>query len=61
MEEKRKRGLQNVVIDIGKIQNKTFGEVFGIEVISITTIMQRLWALIKNNNLRISNKKEEVK
>lgn len=52
-DEVKKKGLQNVQIDLTKVKDKTLGEVFGTGPMAITEINKKVWALIREENLRV--------
>lgn len=55
-EQKKKVGLQAVEVSFEKVKDKTLGEVFGTDAIAVTQISKKIWAMIKENNLRIPPK-----
>lgn len=55
-EQKKKVGLQAVEVSFEKVKDKTLGEVFGTGVIPVTEISKKIWAMIKESNLRIPPK-----
>lgn len=55
-EIKKKVGLQAVEISFEKVKDKTLGEVFGTGIIAVTEVSKKIWAVIKENQLRIPPK-----
>lgn len=52
--EVKKRGLQAVEVNFSPVKDRTIGDVFGTDTQAITKVNQKVWALIRENNLRVS-------
>ena len=48
----KKKGLAGYMIDFTKVSDMTVVEMFGKKPIPVTQLMKRLWAVIKENNLK---------
>lgn len=55
IKKQRGNGLKKVFLDFSKVKNMTLGELYGTTPVPITELTKRLWALIKEKNLRAPN------
>jgi hypothetical protein len=53
MAEKKVKGLAGYMIDFTKVKTMTVVDMFGAKPIPVTQLMKKLWAVIKEKNLKV--------
>jgi len=57
MKKARGNGLKKIYIDFSKVKDTKISDVYGTEVIPASELAKKIWAFIKQHNLRVETTK----